>query len=107
MPPVHSNTKEAYAGLTPKPADKDLLHIIQNVPVTNWREILKNDFEGTIFTKYPVVKSIKELLYKKGALYASMSGSGSSVYGIFANKPEIGIPDDCRYFLQLPDKKIL
>lgn len=107
MPNVHSNTREAYAGLSPKPAGSDLKHILQKLPVKDWKNHLKNDFESSIFRKYPSVKTIKDLLYQKGALYASMSGSGSSVYGIFGKKPEINLPPDCACFLQVPDKKIL
>lgn len=106
-PPVHSNTKEAYAGLSPRSPVNDLIQIVQNTTVDEWKSLLKNDFERSIFAKYPRVGAIKELLYQNGALYASMSGSGSSVYGIFKDKPVISVPEDCQCFLQVPDKKIL
>jgi 4-diphosphocytidyl-2-C-methyl-D-erythritol kinase len=54
-----------------------------------WKETLKNDFEDYAFDRYPVIKEIKEQMYASGAFYASMSGSGSAVYGLFKNEPEI------------------
>lgn len=81
-PNVHSNTKEAYSLVKPSVPSKPILEILKQ-PVTTWKEDLKNDFENSIVSKYPLVKEIKQELYKQGALYASMSGSGSAVYGIF------------------------
>ena len=52
-------------------------------PIEEWKDLVKNDFEPVVFRAYPEVAGIKDLLYEKGALYASMSGSGSSVYGFF------------------------
>lgn len=52
-------------------------------PIENWKQTIQNDFENALFPRYPQLKSIKDSLYSQGALYASMSGSGSSVYGIF------------------------
>ena len=52
-------------------------------PLSEWKELLKNDFEVSVFAKYPEIAGIKDLLYDLGAVYASMSGSGSCVYGIF------------------------
>ena len=61
-------------------------------PVEEWKD-LKNDFEPVVFEKYPAIKNMKEMMYNAGALYASMSGSGSTVYGIFSHNaiinPEI------------------
>jgi 4-diphosphocytidyl-2-C-methyl-D-erythritol kinase len=81
-PDVHVSTAEAYAGITPLQPPDDLRAILEK-PITSWRSVLKNDFETTVFSKYPALRAIKEKLYELGALYASMSGSGSSVYGIF------------------------
>jgi 4-diphosphocytidyl-2-C-methyl-D-erythritol kinase len=53
------------------------------MPVESWKEHLHNDFEDHIFNKYPVLSEYKEALYKRGAIYASMSGSGSSIFGLF------------------------
>jgi 4-diphosphocytidyl-2-C-methyl-D-erythritol kinase len=83
---LHSNTAAAYAGIVPRPATIDLRQTILN-PVENWKELIRNDFETVIFEKFPEVKKIKQILYDAGASFASMSGSGSSVYGIFRNEP--------------------
>ena len=87
-PPVNIPTGEAYAGLTPAPAPpiEDILALDPHL----WRGRLKNDFEATVFAKHPILAQIKEELYALGALYASMSGSGAALYGIFASQPEGG-----------------
>lgn len=87
-PDIHIGTAEAYAGVKPSMPTDSLENIILNTPLENWSGLIKNDFEESIFPKYPEIKSIKEKLYKMGATYASMSGSGSSVYGIFKNEVE-------------------
>lgn len=78
------STREAYAGITPRSNRTPLREIISK-PVEQWREMLVNDFEDSIFPRLPEVRLLKEYMYSKGALYASMSGSGASVYGIFSN----------------------
>jgi 4-diphosphocytidyl-2-C-methyl-D-erythritol kinase len=88
VPPIHISTKEAYQNITPGLPAKDLDEILC-LPIKKWRDRLVNDFEKGIFSKYPLLPSIKDLLYDKGALYASMSGSGSTVFGLFSNKPDI------------------
>ncbi|MCF6356548.1 MAG: hypothetical protein L3J54_01970, partial [Draconibacterium sp.] len=60
---------------------------IENLPIESWKEIIKNDFEKSVFEKYPEIENLKQILYKMGALYASMSGSGSAVFGIFRHLP--------------------
>jgi len=102
FPDIHSNTKEAYEGLTPKKNEVNLKEIIETQPLKDWKNSLFNDFEPGIFKKYPAVKDLKEQLYKLGALYASMSGSGSSVFGIFENKPVVQFPKEFLYHLQVP-----
>ncbi len=62
---------------------------IIKMPITQWKNNLDNDFEKYVFLKYPEIEKIKQILYDKGAVYASLSGSGSAVYGIFCNKIEI------------------
>ncbi|MOA02150.1 4-diphosphocytidyl-2-C-methyl-D-erythritol kinase [compost metagenome] len=81
-PDIHVSTIDAYGGCIPeKPASS--LQLLANLPVPEWRNTIKNDFEKTVFKKYPSIQRIKEELYEAGAIYASMSGSGSSVFGIF------------------------
>lgn len=84
-PEVYISTKEAFAGVTPKPGEFDLREIA-SLPIEKWRGKVKNDFEESIFPQFPITADIKEKLYKLGALYASMSGSGSTLYGIFDNR---------------------
>ncbi len=81
------STAEAYAGIIPHKASFDLRKL-GTISPTAWREYIVNDFEKTVFTRYPEIKRIKERLYESGALYASMTGSGSAVYGIFDAKTD-------------------
>lgn len=87
-PNIHSNTKEAYSLVKPIAPKKSILEIIKQ-PIQSWKTDLVNDFENSIFNKYPLVSNIKQDLYNCGALYACMSGSGSAVFGIFDQKPVI------------------
>ena len=81
-PNIHINTAEAYGFVKPD-AERPYLREIIRQPLSDWKDILINDFEKPIFEKHPEIREIKESLYKMGAVYASMSGSGSAVYGIF------------------------
>jgi 4-diphosphocytidyl-2-C-methyl-D-erythritol kinase len=98
-PGIHVNTGWAFAQLTPQPTSHPLQQILQQ-PIENWKNFLINDFEQPVFEKFPEIKSIKDRLYEAGALYASMSGSGSTVYGIFPNKPLPAIPFPPHYFVK-------
>lgn len=82
-PDIHVSTADAFGGISPKSTSPSVEEIVLNYPVQRWKENLKNDFEETIFKKYPDIKWIKEKLYSLGAIYASMSGTGSAVFGIF------------------------
>lgn len=86
-PPVAVSTREAYAEVVPHepeiPLDERLRY-----PVREWRDKVTNDFEASVFPRFPEIRAIKERLYAAGAVYASMSGSGSSVFGLF----EAGAP---------------
>jgi 4-diphosphocytidyl-2-C-methyl-D-erythritol kinase len=82
-PSVHVSTAEAYAGVIPNPDTRYLPELMKR-PVEEWKELVKNDFEASVFSRYPQIEEIKNELYQSGALYASLTGSGSSVYGIFA-----------------------
>ena len=98
-PGILINTKEAFAGITPGMPEVPVREIIKK-PIHSWKAELKNDFEKTIFQKYPTIGKIKNDLYASGALYASMSGTGSTVYGIFSKDemPRISFPAD--YFVR-------
>jgi len=87
-PNLHISTKEAYEGITPKKPEVSVKEII-NQDIKDWKDRLTNDFEQSIFPKYPELKKIKEELYKLGAIYASMSGSGSTIFGIFENEMNV------------------
>ena len=82
-PDIHVATAEAYAGITPQQPDRSVKQIIETWAIGQWKGLLKNDFEESVFKLHPVIREIKEELYAQGAIYASMSGSGSSVFGIF------------------------
>jgi 4-diphosphocytidyl-2-C-methyl-D-erythritol kinase len=82
-PSIAVNTAMAYKQVTPARPKRSLEEDILNLPVEQWKEVIHNDFEKPIFHLHPSLKKIKETLYEKGAVYASMSGSGSSIYGLF------------------------
>jgi len=82
VPPIHADTSAAYAGVTPKKPVRPI-HSIISMALPGWKDHLCNDFEKTVFKRFPAIGVIKEQLYSAGAVYSSMSGSGSSVYGIF------------------------
>ena len=86
-PDLHISTRDAYSEVTPTNYGFSLKDLVRS-PITDWQRTLVNDFEASVFTKFPEIKTIKDILLKKGALYATMSGSGSSVYGIF-NKDSV------------------
>ncbi|MVM29579.1 4-(cytidine 5'-diphospho)-2-C-methyl-D-erythritol kinase [Spirosoma sp. HMF4905] len=81
-PNLAISTAEAYAGVKPHQPTIPLIEQLQ-MPIGTWRDWVHNDFEDSLFPKYPVLAEIKQQLYDAGAVYASMSGSGSTVYGIF------------------------
>lgn len=88
FPGIHISTAEAYRGVRPVMPDPHLSTRVQE-PIEKWRDLIVNDFEAHIFRKHPVLKEIKEGLYGSGAVYASMSGSGSSLYGLFSRPPAL------------------
>lgn len=90
-PDIHVSTQEAYAKVIPSIPCKSIKEIVQE-PIENWKNQLVNDFEVSVFKQYPEIENIKNNLYTQGAIYASMSGSGSSVFGIF--KDNIPIETD-------------
>ncbi len=84
-PNIHISTKEAYAGVTPKAPQHDLQKVL--LDPLRWKGELINDFEQSIFGKYPLLDEVKQSLYAKGAFYAAMSGSGSTLFGLFDQPP--------------------
>lgn len=95
-PDVFVSTKEAYGGIVPATPEHDLLEAIK-APITEWRHTVSNDFEKNVFRLHPEIAAIKQTLYDMGAVYASMSGSGSTVFGLFQHAVEEAerVFDDC------------
>lgn len=100
-PGIHISTAWAFENITPQKPVRSVKEIIHQ-PIETWKNELKNGFEEPVFNKYPEIKKIKDELYNAGAVYASMSGSGSSVFGIFENQKQINIPSfPGNYFIKI------
>ena len=89
FPGIHISTKEAFSKIKPAPALIPAKEACM-LPMFRWKDYLKNDFEDYAIEQYPELENIKQFLYKVGAEYASMSGSGSGMYAISKNKLDIG-----------------
>lgn len=87
-PNIHINTAKAYSRVKPKAPLRSLEDDLK-LPLEEWKNYIHNDFEDSIFVQFPELKQIKEQLYTSGAVYAAMSGSGSTVYGIFKDKVDL------------------
>lgn len=81
-PDIFVSTRDAFAEIKPVRPAVSLKEIVKQ-PMETWKHSMKNDFEDGVFNKFPEIAAIKDELYDLGAVYAAMSGSGSSVYGIF------------------------
>lgn len=93
-PNIFVSTRDAFSQIKPhRPAYS--LKEIAKLPIEEWKQYMINDFEESVFNKFPAIKAIKEQLYRLGAIYAAMSGSGSSVFGLF--HPEVNIPEDTEF----------
>jgi 4-diphosphocytidyl-2-C-methyl-D-erythritol kinase len=79
------STREAYAGVKPAVPELSLTERLK-APISEWQQSIKNDFERSVFAAHPVIGEFKQLLLDRGALYAAMSGSGSTVFGIFESR---------------------
>lgn len=90
-PPVHVSTAAAFAGIKPLFRENSINECMA-LPIQQWRHILHNDFEQTVMALYPEIREIKNELYRHGAIYAALSGSGSAVFGIFQNPVSIEFP---------------
>lgn len=88
MPPAHVSTAEAYRGVKPIVPEASLRELI-HLPIEEWKQYIRNDFEDSIFKNHPVIRGVKAALYEAGAIYASMSGSGASVFGLFKAPPDL------------------
>ncbi len=98
-PCIHIPTGPAFSWLQPAAPAISLKEIITS-PVDTWKDKLVNDFEAPVFARYPEIKAIREKLYSNGAVYASMSGSGSTVYGMFPRKTELDISFPENYYIK-------
>ncbi|MCD8540508.1 MAG: 4-(cytidine 5'-diphospho)-2-C-methyl-D-erythritol kinase [Leadbetterella sp.] len=87
-PGIHISTAEAYAGITPRKPEISVKEIVKK-PITEWKGLLVNDFEAPLTRKHPLIGDIKDAFYTRGALYASMTGSGSTVFGIWDHPVDI------------------
>ena len=89
-PDVFVSTKEAFGGIPVKPTATPVRDLVAR-PVEEWRNCIFNDFEQTIFPLHPEIARVKDELYKAGAAYAAMTGSGASVFGLFRNEPPLAL----------------
>ena len=87
-PNIPISTKDAYANIECQTHNISIRQIM-NTPIQKWKDTLFNDFEKSIFKKYPTLQKLKNQLYEQGAIYASMSGSGSAIYGLFTDPPQL------------------
>lgn len=83
---IHVSTQLAFQELSPNANRKKVVDLL-DLPVSEWKDNVVNDFEETVFKTHPILKEIKESLYQQGAFYAAMSGSGSTIYGMFTEEP--------------------
>ena len=97
---IHISTGRAFSQVTPAIPQKNIKAIIQQ-PVESWKTELVNDFEVPVLSSYPEIKNIKEELYRQGAVYAAMSGSGSTVFGLFRSLPPASLFSDKNYFIKI------
>ncbi|MEO6818457.1 MAG: 4-(cytidine 5'-diphospho)-2-C-methyl-D-erythritol kinase [Ginsengibacter sp.] len=99
-PGIHINTKDLFQQIKPKEVSRSIKEIIQ-LPIDEWKDNLDNDFEKVVFEKHAAIKNIKDQMYAKGAIYALMTGTGSSVFGIFPGDQKIEYYIDDNYFHRL------
>jgi len=104
-PRIHVPTAEAFLLATPAAPSHSLKEIVKQ-PIDTWKEQLRNDFEEPVFNKHPEIKMLKDQLYEAGAIYSSMTGSGSTIYGLFEkNKdPKLNFPSS--YFVRELDDHV-
>ena len=91
LPGIHISTGEAYGNIQRSENATLPTEAVDQASIGQWKELLVNDFEGYAFKAHPVLSEIKDSLYALGAEYASLTGSGSAMYGIFESKPNVEI----------------
>lgn len=87
-PNVHVSTAEAYRNIRPQSSGIHLPTLLQQTAIEDWKQLVRNDFEASVFPVHPELAHIKQALYEQGAIYAAMSGSGSTLFGIFKDMPD-------------------
>ncbi|HVT84866.1 MAG TPA: 4-(cytidine 5'-diphospho)-2-C-methyl-D-erythritol kinase [Chitinophagaceae bacterium] len=103
-PGIHINTAWAFSQITPTLPKRSVKEIIQQ-PIETWKHELINDFEIPVFKNYSEIKEIKDTLYRSNAVYAGLSGSGSTVFGVFAKETKTSFSFPAHYFIkELPSK---
>jgi 4-diphosphocytidyl-2-C-methyl-D-erythritol kinase len=99
-PDIHVSTAEAFSSVTPLPRSEKLSDLLA-LSDTEWKHVLTNDFEISVFNRHPQIREIREKMYRQGAVYASMSGSGSAVFGLFRENPGTADFGECRTYSTL------
>jgi len=99
-PGIHISTQTAYSGTTPQAAGYDLKKVLEAKDFNLWKDVLKNDFEASIFNQNPEMARLKAKLYDLGASYAAMSGSGSTLFGIFSSIADTTELEETDYFIK-------
>lgn len=97
-PELSISTKEAYSAVKPAKSEYEIQSIISSKPVSDWKDVLKNDFEESILERFSELSGIKARLYEMGAEYASLTGSGSAMYGLFKTEPKLDLDLAQNYF---------
>ncbi len=98
-PNIHISTNDAFSNIKPKKPILRIENILSEKNINEWRQYLINDFEISIFEKYPILLKLKQKLYNHDAIYASMTGSGSCIYGIFDKVPQINFPKSFKIWI--------
>ena len=88
-PDIPVPTREAFSLIKPQRPKKNCRDVVMTQPIESWRDDLTNDFELSVFTLHPEIGAVKDRLYQLGAVYAAMSGSGSAVFGLFRQAPDL------------------
>lgn len=97
IPEIEISTKAAYSNIIPEKGSVSIKEAFQ-MPVEKWKSILRNDFEKLAFDEFPLLFDLKNTLYQNGAIYASLSGSGSGMFGFFEKQRNIDLPSNVKSF---------